>query len=113
VYSARYAGIHKNSEDNINLLLSRLENTNDRGARFRTVITLVGLEPLPVFFEGVVEGSITRSPRGKNGFGYDPIFQPKGYSDTFAEMELALKNQFSHRAIAVKKLCAYLLNKVS
>lgn len=108
VYSARYAGPQRNSDDNINLLLRNLGDNSNRKARFRTVITLVGLEPKPVFFEGVVNGSIINSKRGTSGFGYDPIFVPDGHNRTYAEMSLQEKSLLSHRAIAVKKLESYL-----
>lgn len=109
VYSARYAGPQRSNEDNIALLLKNLANAKNRRARFRTVITLAGLTPQPVFFEGIVEGSILTEPRGSAGFGYDPVFQPDGYTRTFAEMTLPEKNHLSHRAIAVRKLSDYLL----
>lgn len=108
VWSARYAGEHKSSEDNINLLLKNLEAQSNRNARFRTVITLLGVEDQPVFFEGIVNGVITRERRGTSGFGYDPIFIPEGHSKTYAEMNLQEKSLLSHRAIAVRKLEAYL-----
>lgn len=110
VYSARYAGPQRNSNDNIDLLLKNLGDNSNRKARFRTVITLVGLEPKPIFFEGVVEGTIISSKRGTSGFGYDPIFIPDGHTRTYAEMSLQEKSLLSHRAIAVKKLEAYLKN---
>lgn len=109
VYSARYAGEHKNSDDNINLLLKNLEGKPNRKARFRTVITLAGLGGLH-FFEGVVEGTIITSRKGTDGFGYDPIFQPEGFTRTFAEMSIAEKNEMSHRARATQKLIAFLKN---
>jgi XTP/dITP diphosphohydrolase len=111
VYSARYAGEHKNSKDNINLLLKKLDTGTNRKARFRTVITLLGLDASPIYFEGVVEGTITTNLRGTFGFGYDPIFIPEGYSKTFAEMNIQEKSLLSHRAIAVKKLGQYLKNR--
>jgi XTP/dITP diphosphohydrolase len=110
VFSARYAGDHKNSDDNINLLLKKLNDNADRKARFRTVITLIGLGEEPTFFEGIVNGVIINSRRGTSGFGYDPIFVPEGYNKTYAEMSLQEKSVLSHRAIAVKKLEAYLKN---
>jgi XTP/dITP diphosphohydrolase len=113
VYSARYAGSQKNSEDNINLLMKNLHGEKNRRARFRTVISLVGLESTPVLFEGIVDGSITMDKRGSSGFGYDPVFLPDGYTKTFAEMTLAEKNALSHRALAVKKLEAYLTSAAS
>lgn len=108
VYSARYAGPQRNSADNIELLLSKLKDHGDRSAQFRTVITLVGLSPEPVVFEGVVRGVIGTTLRGSSGFGYDPVFIPDGHARTFAELSLSEKNQLSHRAIAVSKLIAFL-----
>jgi XTP/dITP diphosphohydrolase len=108
VYSARYAGEQRNNGDNMALLLKNLEPFENRKARFRTVITLVGLSPLPATFDGIVEGEIINELRGTAGFGYDPIFQPTGYDRTFAEMTTQEKNALSHRAIAVKKLAQYL-----
>jgi XTP/dITP diphosphohydrolase len=108
VYSARYAGLQKNSDDNIRLLLKNLEGLPNRKAQFRTTIALVGLEKEPVFFEGVVRGEIISQKKGTQGFGYDPVFVPDGYPRTFAEMDLEEKNLLSHRAMAVKKLTEYL-----
>lgn len=108
VYSARYAGNHRSNDDNIALLLQNLKNDTNRKAQFRTVITLIGIEAQPVFFEGVIRGEIITEKRGLSGFGYDPVFVPEGHSRTFAEMTLEEKNQLSHRAIAVKKLAEYL-----
>ena len=110
VYSARYAGDHRSSDDNINLLLENLKGNQNRKARFCTIITLIGLTPQPVFFEGIIEGVIIEERRGSTGFGYDPVFVPKGYNLTFAEMTLDQKNTLSHRAIATKKLIEYLKN---
>jgi XTP/dITP diphosphohydrolase len=112
VFSARYAGEHKNSADNIDLLLKKLDAQVNRKARFRTVITLLGLEARPVYFEGVVNGTITNKRKGEFGFGYDPVFIPEGYEKTYAEMNLQEKSLLSHRAIAVKKLGDYLKNRV-
>jgi XTP/dITP diphosphohydrolase len=108
VYSARYAGNHRSNDDNIALLLQNLKNDTNRKAQFRTVITLIGVEAQPVFFEGIIRGEIITEKRGSSGFGYDPVFIPEGHSITFAEMTLEEKNQLSHRAIAVKKLAEYL-----
>ena len=108
VYSARYAGEHKSSEDNINLLLKKLNNISNRNARFRTVITLVGFQDQPIAFEGIVDGTIISEKRGTTGFGYDPVFIPNGYNRTFSEMTLQEKSTLSHRAIAIKKLEAFL-----
>ena len=113
VYSARYAGPQRNSDDNIDLLLKNLHGKVNRRARFRTVISLVGFEPASLLFEGIIDGSITVDKRGSSGFGYDPVFLPDGYTKTFAEMTLAEKNKLSHRAQAVKKLEAYLTSAAS
>lgn len=109
VYSARYAGPQRNSSDNIKRLLSDLDKINNRKARFRTVISLLinGNETL---FEGIVDGEILRETRGEMGFGYDPVFQPEGYSVSFAEMALADKNEISHRGRAFTKLINFLNN---
>lgn len=107
VYSARYAGEQKKSEDNINLLLKNLHGVTNRTAQFRTVITVMGLGETKTF-EGIIKGVITETKKGTDGFGYDPIFQPEGYSKTFAEMTMVEKNKVSHRALAVEKLVAFL-----
>lgn len=107
VYSARYAGPQRNSEDNITLLLKNLEGQTNRTAQFRTVITLLGLGDMQNF-EGVVKGSITTERNGSTGFGYDPIFQPHGHTRTFAQMTMDEKNALSHRGLAVKKLITFL-----
>jgi XTP/dITP diphosphohydrolase len=107
VFSARYAGEHKNNDDNISLLLQRLGNIQNRNARFKTVITLVMPDGVKVF-EGIVNGQILSQRRGEKGFGYDSVFKPDGYEQTFAEMDLTAKNLISHRAIAVKKLINFL-----
>lgn len=107
VYSARYAGETKSAEANMNKLLFELQNKSNRKARFRTVVALIidGDEHL---FEGEVKGSIIEEKRGAEGFGYDPIFVPDGYTKTFAELPLTEKNTISHRARAVKKLVTFL-----
>lgn len=107
VYSARYAGQHGNHLANNQLLLSRLEGQTERSAQFRAVITLI-LEGQTHQFEGVVGGRIVSELRGTDGFGYDPLFVPTGYEQTFAEMAFSEKNKFSHRAKAVEKLCVFL-----
>jgi XTP/dITP diphosphohydrolase len=107
VYSARYAGPEKNNEANMELLLNKLKDKNNRKAQFRTVIALAGFGEHKVF-EGVIRGEILHEKRGLKGFGYDPIFVPDGYSLSFAQMEKDQKNDISHRAIAVKKLVSYL-----
>ena len=112
VYSARYAGGDgHDSEANMRKLLKELDGKQNRKAQFRTAICLIeqGEEHL---FEGIVKGSIIEQKRGASGFGYDPVFMPEGYEETFAEMGNAEKNKISHRARAVEKLCEYLNGKV-
>lgn len=108
VYSARYAGGEgHDSEANMRKLLAEMEGKTNRKAQFRTAICLIegGAEYL---FEGVVKGEIIEEKRGASGFGYDPVFMPEGYTETFAEMGSEEKNRISHRARAVQALCAYL-----
>lgn len=107
VYSARYAGEQKSAEDNMNKLLSELEDKNSRAAHFKTVIAL-NLKQETICFTGIAEGQIIKKKSGQKGFGYDPIFQPKGYNKTFAELTLSVKNEISHRGKAIKQLIAYL-----
>lgn len=107
VYSARYAGEQKNSDDNIDLLLKNLAGHTNRKARFRTVIAYVGPKG-EYTFEGTVEGTILTERHGTGGFGYDPVFLPDGYDKTFAEMTAAEKNAISHRARALEKFAAFL-----
>ena len=107
VYSARYAGTHRNNADNIALLLTNLKNKASRKARFRTVITLI-LDGVIHQFDGIVEGQIIEELRGEGGFGYDPVFVPDGYEQTFAEMTMEEKNKFSHRQKAVTQLFTFL-----
>ncbi len=107
VYSARYAGPERDARANMELLLRKLEGEENRRAQFRTCITLM-LDGQPYQFEGVVRGVILGAPRGDGGFGYDPLFVPDGYARTFAEMDLAEKNQISHRARAVERLIRFL-----
>lgn len=109
VYSARYAGPGHDSEANMNKLLHEMEGQTNRKARFRTVIALI-LDGKEYLFEGIVNGTIIQEKRGGSGFGYDPLFMPDNYSQTFAEMGNEVKNQISHRAEAVKKLTAFLSN---
>lgn len=107
VYSARYAGEECTPEDNIQKLLGALINTNDRSARFCTVIAL-NLKGKQYLFEGICPGEILKEKHGQSGFGYDPIFKPLGYVTSFAEMTLAEKGQISHRGKAVAKLAEFL-----
>ena len=89
------------------LLLRNMEGITDRRARFRTVISLI-LDGKEYLFEGVIKGEIIKEKRGDSGFGYDPIFKPEGYEQTFAELGNETKNKISHRALAVQKLCEFL-----
>ena len=107
VYSARYAGPACRPADNIRKLLHELEGVEDRSAVFKTVITLI-LDDKIHTFEGQVRGAITDQPRGEDGFGYDPIFQPEGYDCTFAQMSEEEKNHISHRGRAVEALICFL-----
>jgi len=109
VLSARYAGESKDPIHNIIKLIGNLKGVENRKARFRTAIALVinGKEHL---FEGIVNGTIIETPRGRDGFGYDPIFLPDGYTQTFAEMDLTIKNSISHRGRAVEKLVDFLIS---
>ena len=111
VFSARYAGEAKDSAANMDKLLQQMNGIKNRNARFRTVISLV-IGEKEMRFEGIVEGTIAEEKRGKEGFGYDPVFMPDGYSKTFAEMELNEKNEISHRARAVQKLVNWLKHNI-
>jgi len=106
VYSARYSGI-RDAEANLQLVLKKLNGSTKRKARFRTVISLI-IEGSEYLFDGVINGEITIEKSGIKGFGYDPIFKPDGYNLTFAEMSADQKNAISHRAIALKKMIAFL-----
>lgn len=103
VYSARYAGNHKNTEDNIIKVLQELSNKNNRKAQFKTVIALI-IKNQEYCFEGIINGKITTVKKGNNGFGYDPIFIPDNQDHTFAELSMEEKSKISHRGIAVQKL---------
>lgn len=107
VYSARYAGDEKNDAANLEKLLSQLEKREDRSARFKTVIAL-NLKGHENLFTGICEGTILKEKRGEQGFGYDPVFLPKGFDKSFAEMELSEKSKISHRGMAFRELIEYL-----
>lgn len=107
VKSARFAGEDKNSDANIDKLLAMMGKSKNRKARFRTVIALI-MEGKEYIFEGIVDGRIISDRRGKDGFGYDPVFVADGETRTFAEMPLGEKNKISHRAIAIEKLKLFL-----
>lgn len=106
VHSARYAGLERNSKKNIEKVLKNLNNIKNRNARFKTVIALSYKGEI-LTFEGVCEGVISNEIQGDGGFGYDPIFKPKGINKTFAELSFDEKNKISHRSIAIKKLIDY------
>jgi len=103
VYSARYAGEAKDPKANMNKALSEMQNQTDRSACFRSVIALI-IGEKEYLLDGSIEGTIIHEARGNAGFGYDPIFLPQGYTETFAEMGADVKNSISHRAEAIKKL---------
>jgi len=114
VYSARYSRMGhptflemEAAQGNIKKLLLKMEDAASRSARFRTVIALV-MNGNEYQFEGIVEGDISLSAAGVKGFGYDPVFIPRGFNSTFAEMDLSMKNQISHRARAIAKLVDFL-----
>ncbi|MGC4039168.1 MAG: RdgB/HAM1 family non-canonical purine NTP pyrophosphatase [Chitinophagaceae bacterium] len=107
VKSARYAGEHRSFEENIDKLLYNLEGSTNRRARFRTVISLI-IDGKETLFEGIAEGTITTNRRGKNGFGYDPVFVPHDSEKSFAELSMDEKNKFSHRKKATEKLTNFL-----
>lgn len=109
VYSARYAGPDCSPEDNMNLMLLEMEGQTNRNALFRTCITLI-INGKVHQFEGKVKGEILTARKGQEGFGYDPIFKPLGYEQSYAEMSIEQKNLFSHRALAVKELVSFLNN---
>lgn len=109
VRSARYAGDGHDFAENTRLLLSNLSGKDNRSARFRTVIALI-LDGKEYLFEGEVRGRITEEPAGGQGFGYDPVFIPEGYSETFAQMDPVEKNRISHRGEAVAKLARFLMS---
>ena len=106
IFSARYSG-SRGDELNLNYLLAKMEGIRNRKARFKTVISLL-LGGQNYIFEGVINGELRTQPIGTTGFGYDPIFQPDGYAETFAQMPMVQKNKISHRAIALQKLIGFL-----
>ena len=107
VKSARYAGESRSFDDNIEKVLTNLKSKENKTARFRTVISLL-LDGKEYFFEGICPGKIISERKGNNGFGYDPVFVPTGSDKTFAEMDMAEKNKFSHRKKAMEKLITFL-----
>ena len=109
VYSARFAGEPRNSENNMKKLLSELEKKTNRKAQFRTSICL-NIENKQFIFEGICKGEILTKKQGEKGFGYDPIFKPNGYMTSFSEMSSNEKNKISHRGIAIQELVKFLKN---
>lgn len=107
VYSARYAGDQRNADDNMNKLLNELTDKLNRNAQFKTVIAL-NFEGKQYLFTGIASGEITLEKKGTGGFGYDPVFRPNGYEETFAELSLEIKNEISHRGKATKLLIEFL-----
>lgn len=110
VYSARYAGEPSDPEKNVKKVLTLMQDTEDREARFRTVIALITDEET-LTFEGIIKGAVIGEKRGNSGFGYDPIFVPDGHTLTFAEMGETTKNSISHRAVAMNKFTHYLAER--
>ncbi|MDD4847781.1 MAG: non-canonical purine NTP diphosphatase [Bacteroidales bacterium] len=110
VYSARYAGESCSFADNVEKLLKEMSDKENRSARFKTVIALI-IDHKEFLFEGKVEGQIGRIPHGTDGFGYDPIFIPDGYQETFSQMSLDEKNKISHRGLATQRLMQFLQTK--
>ncbi len=103
VYTARFAGEQRSAADNMALLLQKLEGQSDRSAQFRTIIALT-IDGQEYLLEGICKGRIASAPSGNGGFGYDPVFIPDGYEQTFAELGEEVKNEISHRALATQKL---------
>ncbi|MES2811587.1 MAG: non-canonical purine NTP diphosphatase [Bacteroidota bacterium] len=107
VFSARYAGTQRNDNDNMDLVLTKLKNENNRKANFKTVIAL-NIDDQQHLFTGIINGEIIEEKKGSNGFGYDPIFVANGYTQTFAELSMEEKSTISHRGKAVKQLMEFL-----
>lgn len=107
VYSARYAGLQRNADDNMNKLLDALKDKQDRSAKFKTVIAL-NINGEQHLFTGIAKGEISLNKTGNQGFGYDPIFRPENYSETFAELSLEIKNKIGHRGKATEQLIDFL-----
>lgn len=109
VFSARYSGLERDSEKNMDLVLNKLKEKTNRNAQFRTVMALI-LDGQEFLFEGIVKGKIREKRVGKKGFGYDPIFEPENCGKTFAEMTMDEKNEISHRSRAIQSLTKFLAN---
>ncbi len=111
VFSARYAGLQRSADDNMELVLSKMKQVANRRARFKTVVALI-INEKQFTFEGIINGEIATEKKGLKGFGYDPIFIPDGYKKTFAELDEKEKNSISHRAIAISKFLDFLIEVV-
>ena len=107
VHSARFAGEPSNSENNMRKLLMDLETKTNRKSQFRTVVSL-NINDKKFLFEGICKGEILKEKQGEKGFGYDPIFKPEGFLESFAVMSIEEKNKISHRGIAIQKLVEFL-----
>ncbi|MBK6904306.1 MAG: RdgB/HAM1 family non-canonical purine NTP pyrophosphatase [Saprospirales bacterium] len=112
VYTARFAGEDKDPDANMNRALELLRGQTNRRARFRTLVALI-LDGREFLFEGIAEGNIRLEKSGAQGFGYDPVFEPEGFTQTFAQMDAALKNRISHRGKAIQKLIAFLRSRAT
>lgn len=110
VYSARYAGENATDKDNRIKLLKALKNSNNRRAYFRTVLVLIDKNNKKYILDGICKGTISKEEKGINGFGYDSLFIPDGFSKTFAELDLEIKNKISHRSKALNKLQGLMVN---
>lgn len=110
IYSARYAGEPCNDHNNMYKLLQEMKGKTNRNAQFRTVISLI-YNQKTYFFEGIIRGTLKEEPAGENGFGYDPIFVPEGYEESFAQLSAEIKNTISHRGKAIEKLRAFLVEQ--
>lgn len=109
VFSARYAGETHDSKANMDKLLAEMKGFENRNAQFRTVIALI-INEKEYLFEGLIKGMIIEKEKGSSGFGYDPVFIPEGFNETFAELGNEIKNKISHRAQAIDKLCKFIQN---
>ncbi len=110
VYSARYSGEHASYQDNVDKLIREMKGEENRSAQFRTVLALVNGDQ-ELTFEGICPGQILQEEKGSEGFGYDPVFQPDGFTQSFAEMDSSTKNEISHRGKAIQKFVQYLSNQ--
>ncbi len=108
IYTARYAGPQRNNDDNMEKVLSQLQDIDHRQAQFRAVISL-RFKGAYYSFEGIIKGTIAHEKTGEGGFGYDPIFIPEGYDKSFAELDAGIKTSISHRAKAVNAMVDFLL----